>query len=114
MKPIKFVGTSLRALRDFPVDARQDAGFQLHFIQVGQKPPDWKPMKTVGSGAIEIRIHRNGEWRVVCVAKFESAVYVLHAFKKETQSTRAEDIALARARYGEIESYEKSKRRAGE
>ena len=59
-------------------------------------------MKEVGAGAQEIRIHVLGEWRVVYVAKFAEAVYVLHAFQKKTQKTRREDIELARNRYRQI------------
>lgn len=66
-------------------------------------------MKSVGSGAIEIRVHREGEWRVIYVAKFEEAVYVLHAFEKKTQKTRQADIELAQVRYKEVEAYEKAK-----
>jgi phage-related protein len=88
VKIIKFVGSSQDDIRNFPAEARRDAGFQLHFVQAGQKPSDWKPLKVVGSGAIEIRIHREGEWRIVYVAKFERAIYVLHAFEKKTQRTR--------------------------
>jgi phage-related protein len=66
-------------------------------------------MKTLGSGAIEIRIRREGEWRVIYVAKFEKAIHVLHAFEKKTQKTRQADIALAQARYKEIEAHEKAK-----
>lgn len=59
-------------------------------------------MKSVGSGVKEIRIHVLGEWRVIYVAKFANAVYVLHGFQKKTQQTRKEDIELARRRYREI------------
>ena len=65
-------------------------------------PSDWKPLKTVGPGVKEIRIHVLGEWRVLYVAKFADAVYVLHGFQKKTQKTRKEDIELARKRYREI------------
>ena len=50
-------------------------------------------------GAFEIRVHVLGEWRVIYVAKFEDAVYVLHAFRKKTQRTRKDDIDLAARRY---------------
>ncbi len=53
----------------------------------------------LGAGAFEIRVHVLGEWRVIYVAKFEAAVYVLHAFRKKTQKTRKEDIELAARRY---------------
>ena len=59
-------------------------------------------MKEVGAGVREIRIHVVGEWRVLYVAKFAEAVYVLHAFQKKTQKTRREDIELARNRYHQI------------
>jgi phage-related protein len=43
-----------------------------------------------------------GEWRVLYVAKFSDAVYVLHSFQKKSQKTRREDIDLARQRYRQI------------
>ncbi len=65
-------------------------------------PSDFKPMLDIGADAYEIRVHVQGEWRVIYVAKFESAVYVLHAFQKKTQRTRKEDIELAAKRYRQI------------
>ncbi len=59
-------------------------------------------MTAVGAGTMEIRIHKEGEWRIIYVAKFGKAVYVLHAFEKKTQKTRQADIDLARQRYREI------------
>ena len=82
MKPLEFVGSSREDLRSFPAEARRAAGFELSFVQQGLVPTDWKPMKTVGPGAMEIRIHVLGEWRGIYVAKFAAAVYVLHAFEK--------------------------------
>ena len=102
MKPLEFAGSSLDDLKGFPAEARRAAGFELSFVQRGLEPSDWKPMKEVGAGAREIRIHVLGEWRVVYVAKFAEAVYVLHAFQKKTQKTRREDIELARNRYRQI------------
>lgn len=60
-------------------------------------------MNSVGPGAMEIRIHVLGEWRVIYVAKFADAVHVLHAFQKKTRKTKPDDIELARKRYREIE-----------
>lgn len=56
MKPVRFLGDSLQCLRDFPVDARQDAGYQLDEVQRGLQPDDFKPMPTIGKGVEEIRI----------------------------------------------------------
>jgi phage-related protein len=102
MKHLMFVGSSLDDLRDFPAEARRQAGFELDGIQRGFDPSDWKPMPDIGSGVREIRIHILGEWRVIYVARLAEAVYVLHAFQKKSQKTRREDIDLARRRYRQI------------
>jgi phage-related protein len=102
MKPLKFVGASLDDLRDFPDEARRAAGFELDAVQHGLEPSDWRPMQAVGSGAREIRIHVLGEWRVIYVAKFRDAIYVLHSFQKKSRRTSPQDIELARQRYGQI------------
>lgn len=102
MKNLKFIGTSLDDLRDFPVEARRQVGFELDAVQRGLEPSDWKPMANVGPGVKEIRIHVLGEWRVIYVAKLADAVYILHAFHKKSQKTRREDIELARRRYRQI------------
>jgi phage-related protein len=103
IKPLKFVGSSLDDLRNFPAEARQQAGFELFAVQRGLDPSDWKPMPIIGPGAREIRIHVLGEWRVIYVVRFADAVYVIHAFRKRSQKTRREDIELARQRYRRIE-----------
>ena len=36
MKPLRFLGDSLKALLAFPEEARQDAGFQLDRVQTGR------------------------------------------------------------------------------
>ena len=102
MKPLRFVGSSLDDMKDFPAEARRAAGFELHEVQRGLMPSDFKPMLNVGPGAYEIRLHVQGEWRVIYVAKFEDGIYVLHAFRKKTQKTRVEDIELAARRYRQI------------
>ncbi len=102
MKCLRFIGSSLDDMRDFPADARRQAGFELDAVQRGLEPSDWKPMTSVGTGVSEIRIHVLGEWRVIYVAKLADAIYVLHAFQKKTQRTRREDIELARRRYRQI------------
>ena len=57
MKTLRFVGSSLDDLRDFPLEARRAVGFELDAVQRGQMPSDFKPMLNVGSGVYEIRIH---------------------------------------------------------
>ena len=83
-------------MRSFVDDPIQ--GFQLWRVQCGLEPNDWKPMPRVGLGVQEIRVHTGGEHRVLYVAKFTEAVYVLHAFEKRTRRTPNDDLDLARQR----------------
>ena len=102
VKELKFVGSSLDDLRNFPEEARRIAGFELRAVQNGLEPQDWKPMRSIGSGVKEMRIHVLGEWRIVYVAKLADAMYVLHAFQKKSQKTNRNDIELVRKRFKEI------------
>ncbi|WP_426617157.1 type II toxin-antitoxin system RelE/ParE family toxin [Raoultella sp. R2A007] len=64
------------------------------------QPTDYKPVSTWGIGVIEIRLTgEDGEYRVVYVAKFDEAIYVLHAFDKKTQQTSPRDVNIFKARY---------------
>lgn len=99
-KPVEFRGSSLDDLRNFPAQARQEAGHQLDQVQQGLEPDDWKPMPTIGQGVREIRIRDiTGAFRVIYVAKFSDAIYVLHCFQKKTQKTGKTDLDLAESRY---------------
>ena len=60
-------------------------------------------MAAIGAGVMEIRVHAAGEFRVIYVAKYIEAIYVLHAFEKRSQRTRQGDIQLARSRFGLVE-----------
>lgn len=99
MKGLEFMGTSLLELRALPVQARRAAGYELDKIQAGKQPNDWKPMNAIGPGVCEIRIHHEGEWRVLYVAAFPEAVYVLHVFRKKTPKTSLLDVRLGKQRY---------------
>jgi phage-related protein len=112
-KPLAWLGSSLADLRSFPADARRHAGHELHLVQKGLSPSDWRPMSSVGAGVVEIRIHTEQEYRVFYVAKFEEAVYVLHAFEKKTQKTPKRDIELARTRYSELVRIRRERRTRG-
>ena len=107
-KPIYWVGTSFKDLLDFPKEARRDAGYQLHRVQNGLNPENWKPFQSVGVGVQEMRISEGGNlFRVMYVAKFSEKIYVLHSFKKKSQKTSSQDINIAKTRYKAIEKKEK-------
>jgi phage-related protein len=103
MKPVRFLGDSLKCLREFPEDARQDVGYQLDKVQRGHQPDDFKPMPSIGRGVEELRVwDESGTYRVVDTARVAEAVYVLHAFQKKTQATSQRDVDVAKARYNEL------------
>ena len=101
-KPIHWLGDSRNRLRRFSQEARREIGYQLGLIQIGGSASDWRPIRVVGSGVIEIRVHAEGEYRVFYVAKFEEAVYVLHVFAKKTRKTSLLDIELGKKRYRQL------------
>ncbi len=99
-KEIRWAGSAFDDLLAFPDEARRHAGFQLSKVQAGLNPDDWKPFEAVGAGTREIRIRgTSGAYRVMYIARFEEAVYVLHCFRKKTQATSRQDKAIATARY---------------
>ncbi|MBB5441472.1 MULTISPECIES: type II toxin-antitoxin system RelE/ParE family toxin [unclassified Paraburkholderia] len=105
-KEIRWLGSSYRDLLVFPDEARRLAGFQLHKIQSGLDPDDWKPFESIGAGTREIRIRdQDGIFRVMYVTKYAEALYVLHCFQKKTQRLRPRDRKIAEMRYRAITHY---------
>jgi phage-related protein len=103
MRPVCFLGDSLKCLRGFPAGARHDAGYQLDKVQRGEQPDDFKAMPTVGMGVEEIRVSdSSGAFRVIYLARRREAVYVLHAFQKKTQATPQKDLEIAKKRFGQL------------
>jgi phage-related protein len=100
MKEVEFLGDSLKAISDFPRNARQAAGRQLARVQKGNLPDDFKPMPEIGKGVEEIRVREeSGIYRVIYTARVADTVYVLHAFQKKTMQTSNQDLDIARKRF---------------
>jgi phage-related protein len=103
VKPLEFLGDSLKAIGEFPREARQAAGYQLRRVQDGNPPEDFKPMPDLGAGVEEIRVWvSSGTFRVIYTARLRDSVYVLHAFQKKTQATSKKDLEIARKRYKQL------------
>jgi phage-related protein len=103
VKLLRFLGNSLECFRQFPEEARHDVGYQLEQVQHGKQPTDFKSMSSVGKGVKELRVwDDSGTYRVVYIARFAEAVYVLHAFQKKARATSERDIELVRTRYAEL------------
>lgn len=99
MKPVAWIDDTRERMRALPPEAQDDAGYQLELLQRGREPRDWKPMPSIGLGVGEIRVRAGGAFRVIYVAKFAEAIYVLHVFEKKSQKTSRFDIELSRRRY---------------
>ncbi len=103
MRRVDFLGDSLARIREFPVEARSEVGFQLRRVQAGEDPADWKPLKEVGPGVREMRVREaSGAFRVVYLASLPDRIAILHAFQKKTQQTQQRDIELAAKRFREL------------
>lgn len=97
MRPIRFLGNALKCLRDFPEDARQDAGYQLDKVQRGEQPDDFKPMPSIGKGVEEIRIWDDtGTYRVIYTARMPWSCF-MHFRKRPRQHQSATSIWQKRA-----------------
>ncbi len=99
MKPVVWLGDSRARLREFPRDAMRVAGHELELVQAGREPANLRPMPTVGLGVNELRVRVRDAFRVVYVARYPEAVYVLHAFQKKSHKTARLDIELAKRRF---------------
>jgi phage-related protein len=108
-KEIRWVGSAYSDLLTFADLARREAGFQLGKVQAGLDPDNYKPFNEIGPGTREIRIREaEGIYRVMYVAKFDEAVYVLHCFQKKTQTTSKHDKDIAQARYRAVVNLRKA------
>lgn len=116
-KPLEWRGSSYKDIKDenvFTLNARSEAGYQLNKVQSGDDPDNWKPFNDVGPGTKEIIVDvDNGWFRVMYVAKFEEAIYVLHCFKKKTNQTSQHDKELAATRYKDLVQERKKHEQSG-
>lgn len=111
-KEIIWMGSSFDDIKDFPKNARKQAGSDLNRIKAGLPPKDWKSFTTVGPGTAEIRIKDEGNlYRVFYVAKFEDGIFVLHCFSKTTQKTSQHDIDVGKNRYKAMKKQLNEKRK---
>ena len=110
VKPLRWIGSSLRDYREFPPEVQDTFGFELFVAQTGQYPPSAKPLKGMGSGVVELIEDFDGDaFRTVTTVRFETAVYVLHAFKKKSKrgsETPKSDVDLIKRRLKDAEAVE--------
>jgi phage-related protein len=108
LKPVIWVGTSRKELRQFPAPVQDHVGYALFAAQQGGKHRDAKPLTGFGgAGVVEIvKDYRSDTFRAVYTLRFARAVYVLHVFQKKSKTGRKTpkgDIELIKKRLREAE-----------
>lgn len=102
-KPVHWIGSSRKDLREFPEEVRSTVGVALYEAQIGRKPDDAKPLKGFGgAGVLEVVASEDGDaYRAVYTVRFAEVIYVLHCFQKKSKSgiaTPKSEMDLVRSR----------------
>jgi phage-related protein len=108
LKPVIWVGASLKDLRKFPALVQDHMGYALYVAQRGGKHQDAKVLSGFGgAGVLEvIKDYRSDTFRAVYTLRYAETVFVLHAFQKKSKSGRQtprRDIELIQQRLREAE-----------
>jgi phage-related protein len=109
--PVIFQGDSKRVLHGFPDEVKNDLGYALYRLQLGQTPPDRKPVQTVGAGAYELREGDARAWYRVLYIRRERVIQVLHCFEKRSNAIEQKDIETARTRLKRVLEAEREEKR---
>src|ERR1700691_3176119 len=97
LRPLRWIASSRRDFREFPPSVQDTFGFELFLAQGGQHPPSARPLRGFGSGVVELIDDFDGDtYRAVYTVRLESAVYVIHAFKKKSKR----GIATPKSEFG--------------
>ena len=110
LKPVKWIGSSLNDLKEFPEEVQQVVGYALYLAQCGEKHENAKPLKGFkGAGMLEIvEDFDSNTYRAIYTVKLADVIYVLHAFQKKSKrgiSTPKQDIELIEARFKRAKEY---------
>ncbi len=113
MKPVLWIGSSRKDLKDLPEEVQSEFGHSLREIQKGKDPGNAKPLKHLGvSGVSEIVVdEREGTFRTVYTVEFKDVIAVLHVFQKKSKSGIATpkkeiDLILQRLKQARIDYHE--------
>jgi phage-related protein len=80
-------GSSRKDMREFPPAVRRVFGVALFAAQLGERPPEAKPLSGFGgAGVLElVEDHNRSTYRAVYTVRFADKIYVLHAFQKKSK-----------------------------
>ena len=109
--PVVFQGDSKRVLHGFPDGAKNDLGYALYRLQLGQTPPDRKPVQAVGAGVYELREGDARAWYRVLYIRREKVIQVLHCFEKRSNAIEQRDIETAKTRLKRVLEAEREEKK---
>jgi phage-related protein len=90
---------SKEVLQSFPEAARQNFGFDLWRLQQGERPNDYRPLPSIGTGVFELRDQDERAWyRVIYLSRINDVIYVLHCFEKKSREMPRRDFEKAKQR----------------
>jgi phage-related protein len=115
VKPLVWIGSSLKDLREFPEAVKDEMGFALYEAQCGLKPLAAKPLKGFGGASVLeiISDYQTDTYRAVYTVRFNDRLYVLHAFQKKSKrgsATSQSDIELIKRRLKQGEALHEASR----
>jgi len=96
---IAWEGDSLNVISGFPNEVKQNLGYQLRLLQKGERPTDYRPVTSIGSGVFELRDEDERAWyRVIYLSRIKDVIHVLHCFEKKSREIPKNDIQVAQQR----------------
>jgi phage-related protein len=102
---IVWEGDSREVLKAFPEAVTENFGFELWQLQQGERPRDYRPLPSIGTGVFELRDQDERTWyRVVYLSRTADVIYVLHCFEKKSREMPKKDFAKAKQRLKAVKS----------
>ena len=113
---IHWVGDAKDVLSSFPQDIKGVFGYSLRRLQKGLLPDcDARRMESIGKGVWELKTADERTWyRVIYMTRIGDALYILHAFEKNSRKTDKRDLEIAKSRLKLVVAQLKAAREEGD
>ncbi len=96
---VAWEGDSKSAILSFPEDVRQNFGFEIWQLQQGERPSNYRPLPSIGTGVFELRDQDDRAWyRLIYLSRIHNVIYILHCFEKKSRAIPRRDFEKAKQR----------------
>lgn len=113
IRQVVWIGSSLKDLKKFPEAVKDEIGYILYVVQIGEHHSNITPLTGFPGGVMEIKSDYDKDtYRAVYAAKLGDEIYVLHTFKKKSKKgikIPKEDIEVIRQRLKRAQEMAKNK-----